>query len=185
MEGVNVTGTGLRFLDEMILSRSRQPIEEHLAEHPEIAARLEHTVGTTYGILGLTEKSEPHLLRALELRERELGRDHPDTLGTMNSLGALYWVQGSYEEAEPLFKATLEARKRVLGDDHQATLASMHNLATLYNMFGHTLPKFAENCNWEKHGATFAIANPHTECGEGYIAFLGFADLWIDACIAD
>ena len=136
MEGVNVTGTGLRFLDEMILSRSRGPIEENLSEHPQIAARLEHTVGRTYGILGLTEKSEPHLLRALELRERALGSDHPDTLGTMNSLAVLYWVQGRYDEAEPLFVATIEASQRVLGHDHPSTLASMHNLATLYNNRG-------------------------------------------------
>lgn len=57
MEGVNVTGTGLRFLDEVILNRSRVPIEEHLAGHPQIAARLEHTVGTTYRNTGTDRES--------------------------------------------------------------------------------------------------------------------------------
>jgi non-specific serine/threonine protein kinase/serine/threonine-protein kinase len=173
MEGVNVTGTGLRLLDEMILSRSREPIEEHLAEHPEIAARLEHTVGTTYGILGLTEKSEPHLLRALELRERELGRDHPDTLGTMNSLAVLYWVQGRYEEAEPLFMATLEARNRVLGPDHPHTLASMHNLATLYNnrgLYAQAEPLFLETV--EKHNRVLGDDHPNTLGSMNNLAFL-------------
>ncbi len=173
MEGVNVTGTGLRLLDEMILSRSRGPIEEHLTEHPQIAARLEHTVGTTYGILGLTTKSEPHLLRALELRERELGRDHPDTLGTMNSLAALYWVQGRYDEAEPLFVATLEARKRLLGDDDPQTLASMHNLATLYNNLGRydqAEPLFLETL--EKHKRVLGEDHPNTLGSMNNLAYL-------------
>jgi non-specific serine/threonine protein kinase/serine/threonine-protein kinase len=173
MEGVNVTGAGLRFLDEMILSRSRGPIEENLAEHPEIAARLEHTVGTTYGILGLTGKSEPHLLRALELRERELGRDHPDTLGTMNSLSVLYWIQGRYDEAEPLFLATLEARRRVLGPDHPHTLASMHNLATLYNnrgLYEKAEPLFLETL--EKHKQVLGEDHPNTLGSMNNLAFL-------------
>jgi non-specific serine/threonine protein kinase/serine/threonine-protein kinase len=173
MEGVNVTGTGLRFLDEMILSQSREPIEENLTEHPQIAARLEHTVGTTYGILGLTAKSEPHLLRALELRERELGPDHPDTLGTMNSLAVLYWIQGRYDDAEPLFVATLEARKRILGQDDPATLASMHNLATLYNVRGHydkAEPLFLETL--EKHKRVLGDDHPNTLGSMNNLAFL-------------
>jgi len=173
MEGVNVTGPGLRFLDEMILSQSREPIEEHLAEHPEIAARLEHTVGTTYGILGLTAKSEPHLLRALELRQRKLGPDHPDTFGTMNSLAVLYWVQGRYDEAEPLFKATLDARKRVLGPNDPATLASMHNLATLYNnrgLYDKAEPLFLETL--EKHKRVLGMDHPNTLGSMNNLAYL-------------
>jgi non-specific serine/threonine protein kinase/serine/threonine-protein kinase len=173
MQGVNVTGTGLRFLDEMILSRSHGPIEENLAEHPQIAARLEHTVGRTYGILGLTEKSEPHLLRAMELRERALGRDHPDTLGTMNSLAVLYWVQGRYDEAEPLFVATIAASQRVLGHDHPSTLASMHNLATLYNnrgLYDKAEPLFLETL--EKHQQVLGMDHPNTLGSMNNLAFL-------------
>jgi non-specific serine/threonine protein kinase/serine/threonine-protein kinase len=173
MEGVNVTGTGLRILDEMILSRSRGPIEENLAEHPQIAARLEHTVGRTYGILGLTTKSEPHLLRALDLRTRALGPDHPDTLGTMNSLAVLYWVQGRYDEAEPLFLATIEASQRVLGRDHPSTLASMHNLATLYNnqgLYDKAEPLFLETL--EKHRRVLGEDHPNTLGSMNNLAFL-------------
>jgi len=173
MEGVNVTGTGLRFLDEMILSRSQGPIDENLSDHPEIAARLEHTVGRTYGILGLTAKSEPHLLRALELRKRSLGRDHPDTLGTMNSLAVLYWVEGRYDEAEPLFVATIEASRKVLGNDHPSTLASMHNLATLYNnrgLYGKAEPLLLETL--EKHRQVLGEDHPNTLGSMNNLAFL-------------
>ena len=38
-----------------------------------------------------------------------LGREHPDTLTSVNNLGVLYHSQGRYSEAEPLLKRALEA----------------------------------------------------------------------------
>ena len=60
--------------------------------------------------------------RALEARERVLGKEHPDTLGSVNNLAALYHDQGRYGEAEPLYKRALEASERVLGKEHPDTL---------------------------------------------------------------
>ena len=65
MDGVNVTGTGLRMLDELILSRSGETLQEDLTEQPEIAAGLEHTVGETYERLGLYAQAETHTKRAV------------------------------------------------------------------------------------------------------------------------
>ena len=56
--------------------------------------------------------------KALRLTERTLGKDHPDTLGSVNNLAFLYKAQGRYGEAEPLLRRALEARERVLGKDH-------------------------------------------------------------------
>ena len=61
-----------------------------------------------------------------------LGKEHPDTLASVNNLAALYHAQGRYGEAEPLFKRALEASERVLGKEHPDTLASVNNLAALY-----------------------------------------------------
>ena len=38
--------------------------------------------------------------RALEAREKVLGREHPDTLTSVNNLGNVLFMQGKYEEAE-------------------------------------------------------------------------------------
>jgi hypothetical protein len=40
--------------------------------------------------------------RALAIREKALGRDHPDVATSLNNLAALYDVQGRYADAEPL-----------------------------------------------------------------------------------
>ena len=47
--------------------------------------------------------------RALTLAERVLGKEHPDTLTSVNNLAVLYQAQGRYAEAEPLYRRALEA----------------------------------------------------------------------------
>jgi len=65
-----------------------------------------------------------------------LGREHPETLTSVNNLAGLYKAQGRLAEAEPLFKRALEARERVLGKEHPETLGSADNLAGLYEAQG-------------------------------------------------
>ena len=103
---------------------------------PLIEASIRATLGETYLKLGEYAAAEPHLERDRMLRRRELGEEHPDTLGSMNTLANLYNDQGRYDEAEPLFLRTLEISKRILGAEHPRTLASMNNLASLYKNQG-------------------------------------------------
>jgi tetratricopeptide (TPR) repeat protein len=67
--------------------------------------------------------------QTLQLQEKVLGKDHPDTLYTMNSLARLLYKQGKYIEAEAIDRQTLQLREKVLGKDHPDTLWSMYNLA--------------------------------------------------------
>ena len=68
----------------------------------------------------------------LEIRERTLGRDHRQTLISVNNLAELYRNQGDYAKAEPLYERALEAQERTLGREHPHTLTSVHNLALLF-----------------------------------------------------
>ena len=77
-------------------------------------------------------EAEPLLLRALEARERVLGKEHPDTLTSVNNLAELRRDQGRYAEAETLFKRFLEAADRVFGPEHPLTFTVLHNLGHLY-----------------------------------------------------
>ena len=58
---------------------------------------------------GPLREAEPLYRRALEARERVLGKEHPDTLISVNNLAGLYQAQGRYGEAEPLYRRALEA----------------------------------------------------------------------------
>ena len=85
--------------------------------------------------------------KALSIRLKKLGDDHPNVAETYNNM-AVYFKQGKYEEALTMYEKTLSIRLKKLGDDHpdvtatknciQAILEKLHpNVATTYhNMAG-------------------------------------------------
>ena len=97
-------------------------------------------LGLSLHVAGQYLEAEPLLKRALETREKALGKDHPSTATSLNNLAGLYDSQGKYAEAEPLYKRALETREKTLGKDHPDTAASLNNLADLYRAQG----KYAE-----------------------------------------
>ncbi|MSU51737.1 MAG: tetratricopeptide repeat protein [Opitutus sp.] len=66
--------------------------------------------------------------QTLEIMQRVLGAEHPNTLTSMNNLASAYSSQGKHVEAVALLTQTLEFQKRVLGAEHPGTLASMIEL---------------------------------------------------------
>ena len=68
--------------------------------------------------------------------ERLLGRGHPDTLNSRNSLAAAYLAAGRVADAIALFEQTLVTLQRQLGPDHPDTLTSQNNLASAYQDAG-------------------------------------------------
>jgi tetratricopeptide (TPR) repeat protein len=74
--------------------------------------------------------------QTLELRERVLGPEHPDTLASRSNLANGYRAAGRNDDAIRLDEQTLELRERVLGHEHASTLASRNNLANGYQAAG-------------------------------------------------
>jgi tetratricopeptide (TPR) repeat protein len=72
--------------------------------------------------------SLPLFERALELRRRVLGEEHPDTLTSASNLALNLWGLGRYEAARRLNEDTLARSRRVLGEEHPDTLNSASNL---------------------------------------------------------
>jgi eukaryotic-like serine/threonine-protein kinase len=102
----------------------KQPLEE---------ASIRQTIGKTYFDLGLYQQAQPQVERALELRTRLLGENHPDTLATLNTLADLYRSEGDFPRAEPLFILALNSHIRTLGEEHKETAAAMASLGVLYS----------------------------------------------------
>ena len=82
------------------------------------------------------KSAERHLQRALSIREKALGPDHPDTATSLNNLAVLYRTQGAYAKAEPLYLRALAIVEKALGPEHPDTAASLNNLAGLYDTQG-------------------------------------------------
>jgi len=114
-----------------ILDGAAERIELELADQPEVRSLLNMVVGQAYLTLGLYERADIHLVRALETRRSLLGPDDPETMKATHNLATLRLDQGKLDEAEKLYRTALEARRRVLGEDHPDTLASMNSLGDL------------------------------------------------------
>ncbi len=85
---------------------------------------------------GLFELAEVLYRFSLEVRERVVGREHPDTLQSVNNLAALILSKGDYAAAEVLFRTALDVSDRVLGKEHPYTLISVNSLAALLHHKG-------------------------------------------------
>jgi tetratricopeptide (TPR) repeat protein len=104
-------------------------IAETFADSPEDEATVCYTLATTYSSLGQFAKALPLHERALALRRRLLGPDHPDTLIAMSELSNTLEGLGRPAEAEALDRERLAAYRRVHGPDHPDTLIAMGSLA--------------------------------------------------------
>ncbi|HKX27286.1 MAG TPA: CHAT domain-containing tetratricopeptide repeat protein [Blastocatellia bacterium] len=82
---------------------------------------------------GKSEEAVPLAIRALEIREKRLGLEHPEVARSLNLLGTLYHAQPDYAKAEPIYQRALEIREKALGPEHPEVAQSLTNLAILYN----------------------------------------------------
>src|SRR6202022_3743837 len=63
-----------------VLDKGSKDIETGLAKDPELQAQMMDVMGTVYHNLTLYSRAQPLLERAVDIRVRVLGRQHPDTL---------------------------------------------------------------------------------------------------------
>lgn len=73
--------------------------------------------------------------RALEIGDRTLGPDNPDSIILLNDLSRLYLKQSAYGEAEPLLLRLLEL-KRNKGEDHPEVATVLASLASVRQALG-------------------------------------------------
>ena len=80
--------------------------------------------------------ARPLYERALKIREKALGPDHPDVATSLNNLAVLLHVQGDYTAARPLYERALKIKEQALGPDHPDLALSLNNLAALLKVQG-------------------------------------------------
>ena len=95
----------------------------------ELPSMLLYNLAECSRITGNYSKAEAMDRQTLQLKEKVLGKEHPDTLGSMNNLASSLRQQGKFAEAEAMDWQTLQLREKVLGKEHPDTLRSMMGLA--------------------------------------------------------
>ncbi|MCI0629982.1 MAG: serine/threonine-protein kinase [Phycisphaerales bacterium] len=131
LTAVNFTNLGAVSLQHNVLDPALHKIDEQFADQPTVQAQLLQTVADALARLGLHEQAWPPQQRALEIRMRLLGHEHPHTLSSMTSAGDLLHAQGNLADAESYLREALDKTRRVLGDNHPDSLIAHTHMAGL------------------------------------------------------
>jgi hypothetical protein len=86
-----------------VLDRAAGVIGTKFSGRPVVEASIRQTIGETYLDLGIYPEAQKQMERAMDIRRRALGEDHPDTLTTASDLADLYSAQGKYAQSEILY----------------------------------------------------------------------------------
>ena len=68
----------------------------------------------------------------LAIKEKMLGKNHPDTTSMMNNIAYIYALQGQYTKAEEFYKRAIKIRHNALGENNRENGTTFNNLAQLY-----------------------------------------------------
>ncbi|MHC4140310.1 MAG: tetratricopeptide repeat protein [Planctomycetota bacterium] len=126
-----------RRLDVMdVLDRAVAAIPLTFADRPLLEAEVRHRLGISYASMSAFDKGIAQLRAAREIRTRELGPEHRDTLETTATLGEILSRIYRWYEAEQLWRKIIAARERTLGANHPDTLRAMSQLSRpLVNLY--------------------------------------------------
>jgi tetratricopeptide (TPR) repeat protein len=92
--------------------------------YAEGAAWLSHTA--------LYEEALKWYEKALAIREKVLGLDHPFTATTHNNIAGVYRAKGENDKAMELHEKALAIKEKFLGPDHPSTAITYNNIASVY-----------------------------------------------------
>jgi preprotein translocase subunit SecA/nephrocystin-3 len=86
--------------------------------------------------MGNYPKALEYHLKALAIRERVLGTEHPDTADSYKHIGNTYYSMDDYPKALEYHLKALAIRERVLGTEHHNTANSYNNIGNTYDSMG-------------------------------------------------
>jgi tetratricopeptide (TPR) repeat protein len=85
---------------------------------------------------GKYDEARPLIERALEIREKTLGPEHPGVVAFLNNLADVYRLKGDLEKAEPLLQRAMVIGEKTLGPDHPTVAVSLNLLGIIHRVKG-------------------------------------------------
>jgi len=119
-----------------VLDRGAERIDSELEDQPTTQAAMLGVMGTVYIQLGLFEKADTLLTKALSLREQFTGFDDPDLSASTRDLAMVAYSLGDYARAEKLYRRALEIDRSLLGEGNAAVAEDLCDLAATLRLEG-------------------------------------------------
>ncbi|MDJ0840308.1 MAG: tetratricopeptide repeat protein [Acidobacteriota bacterium] len=125
-------GWDVRMVD--VLENAELLLLEDSQKHPEVILPLSITLGETYVGLGLYEKAEVHLQRALKLAGSGLSTDLSERAKAYELLGKVKRRQEVYGDAEAYYQKAISLWRQVAGPLSRQVLKARYGLYTTWDM---------------------------------------------------
>ncbi len=98
---------------------------------PDLAL-VQNNLANLYTTEGNYGKAKSLYKKALSMRTKTLGPDHPEVAQTLKNMAELYKAQGKNKKAEQFYKRALTINEKTLGSEHPEVASSLENLVVLY-----------------------------------------------------
>jgi CHAT domain-containing protein/Tfp pilus assembly protein PilF len=92
--------------------------------------------GVIYEEMGEYKQAFKYYKKALDIRERVLGKEHPLTAQSYSNMGQVYHNTGNYKKSLTYHKKALDIKEKILGQEHLDTAVSCNNIGSLYESMG-------------------------------------------------
>ena len=90
---------------------------------------LLNNLGNIYRATGDYDRAREFHERALDIRRKTLGEEHPDVAQSLNNLATVYQNIGDYERARELYQRAVDILQKTLGEQHPGVTYPLTGLA--------------------------------------------------------
>ncbi len=114
-----------------ILDKGADRIFRELQDQPLVQGRLMYTMGSVFESLGLFDRAQDLLEKALDVRTTTLGPDHTDVGTTLKLLGTVSFDKGNLAKAANLYEKAMAIQEKAVGPETEEVAACLHNLGNV------------------------------------------------------
>jgi serine/threonine protein kinase len=168
LTSVSTGNLGREVLDELIVERALELIEDDFSDDPVVEGDLRASVADTLQSLGFYVQALEQSQAALDLRESRFGASGARVLDSRYLTANILRAMGRFDEAEPMAMETFRTRSKMLGESHRETIQAMNLVGRIYDgqrrldesaeVFGRALAA-AQLSLGEEHWLTLTIRN--------------------------
>jgi tetratricopeptide (TPR) repeat protein len=115
-----------------LLDAATERVQKELADQPDAQAEIFTTIGRMYRRVGMYDKAQELLERALVSGRAAFGAEHAAVAQTLNDLGGLAAEKGDYKTAAASLESALGIRRRIYGPEHTSVADTLAELGRIY-----------------------------------------------------
>jgi serine/threonine protein kinase len=127
---------GQRITAADVLRNASARIDGAFADQPRVAAGVRLAIGNSYRKIGMFDEADRHLSAGLDLRRKELGESHRDTLAAAADRGLLLADMRKWNDAISLLRSVVADAGRQFGADDFLTIEANGRLALVLQQSG-------------------------------------------------